>query len=69
MNLNVNSILIVGLGMIGSSIALSSKLKGIKVYGLDVKKSISERVKERRKKVPRGADTNQNYPKTKSKYE
>ena len=47
MNLNVNSILIVGLGMIGSSIALSSKLKGIKVYGLDVKKSISERALKR----------------------
>ena len=43
MNLNVNSLLIIGLGMIGSSIALSSKSKGIKVYGLDVKKSISDR--------------------------
>ena len=43
MNLNVNSLLIIGLGMIGSSIALSSKSKGIKVYGLDVKKSISDK--------------------------
>ena len=43
MNLNVNSILIIGLGMIGSSIALSSKSKGIKVYGIDLKKSISDK--------------------------
>ena len=43
MNLNVNSLLIIGLGMIGSSIALSSKLKGIKVYGIDLKKSISNK--------------------------
>ena len=43
MNLNVNSLLIIGLGMIGSSIALSSKSKGIKVYGIDLKKSISDK--------------------------
>lgn len=43
MNLNVNSLLIIGLGMIGSSIALSSKSKGIKVYGTDLKKSISDK--------------------------
>ena len=43
MNLNVNSLLIIGLGMIGSSIALSSKSKGIKVYGIDLKKSISNK--------------------------
>ena len=43
MNLNVNSLLIIGLGIIGSSIALSSKLKGIKVYGIDLKKSISNK--------------------------
>ncbi len=35
MNLNVDNILIIGLGMIGSSIALASKSKGIKVYGFD----------------------------------
>ena len=35
MNLNVEKILIIGLGMIGSSIALASKLKGIKVFGFD----------------------------------
>ena len=35
MNLNVEKILIIGLGMIGSSIALASKSKGIKVYGFD----------------------------------
>ena len=42
MNLNVNNILIIGLGMIGSSIALSSKAKGIKIYGFDQDKSIAE---------------------------
>ena len=35
MNLNVDNILLIGLGMIGSSIALASKSKGIKVYGFD----------------------------------
>ena len=35
MNLNVEKILIIGLGMIGSSIALASKSKGIKVFGFD----------------------------------
>ena len=35
MNLNVEKILIIGLGMIGSSIALASKSKGIEVYGFD----------------------------------
>ena len=47
MNSNVNNILIIGLGMIGSSIALSSKAKGIKVCGFDQDKSI---VKEAIKK-------------------
>ena len=42
MNSNVNNILIIGLGMIGSSIALSSKAKGIKIYGFDQDKSIAE---------------------------
>ncbi len=36
MSSNVNSILIIGLGMIGSSIALASKSKGITVYGFDI---------------------------------
>ena len=35
MNLNVEKILIIGLGMIGGSIAMASKLKGIKVVGFD----------------------------------
>ncbi len=35
MNLNVEKILIIGLGMIGGSIAMASKLKGIKVIGFD----------------------------------
>ena len=42
MNSNVNNILIIGLGMIGSSIALSSKAKGIKIYGFDQDKSIAK---------------------------
>jgi len=39
---NVNSILIIGLGMIGSSIALSSKYKGLKVSGFDLDSSIND---------------------------
>ena len=35
MSSNVEKILIIGLGMIGSSIALSSKSKGIEVFGFD----------------------------------
>jgi len=35
MNLNVEKILIIGVGMIGASIALASKSKGIKVVGFD----------------------------------
>ena len=37
MNLNVEKILIIGLGMIGSSIALASKSKGIKVIERKIK--------------------------------
>ena len=39
MNLNVERILIIGLGMIGASIALASRSKGIKVTGYDVDSS------------------------------
>ncbi|MAR94881.1 MAG: hypothetical protein CMD46_00720 [Gammaproteobacteria bacterium] len=39
MSSNVGKILIIGLGMIGSSIALASKSKGITVYGLDTNNS------------------------------
>ena len=39
---NVSSILIIGLGMIGSSIALSSKSKGLKVSGFDLDASIND---------------------------
>ena len=47
MSLNVDNILIIGLGMIGSSIALASKSKGINVTGFDLddetlKKAINE---------------------------
>ena len=49
MNFNVENILVVGLGMIGSSIAVAAKSKGIKVNGFDlnenvVKKAIDENV-------------------------
>ena len=49
MNFNVENILVVGLGMIGSSIAVSAKSKGIKVNGIDlnenvVKKAIEENI-------------------------
>ena len=36
MNLNVERILVIGLGMIGASIALASRSKGIKVTGYDI---------------------------------
>ena len=49
MNFNVENILVVGLGMIGSSIAVAAKSKGIKVNGTDldenvVKKAIDENI-------------------------
>ena len=49
MSLNVDNILIIGLGMIGSSIALASKSKGINVTGFDLddetlKKAINENI-------------------------
>ena len=42
MSLNANNILIIGLGMIGSSIALACKSKGINVKGFDLDKSVYE---------------------------
>ncbi len=49
MSFNVENILVVGLGMIGSSIAVAAKSKGIKVNGIDlnenvVKKAIDESI-------------------------
>ncbi len=49
MSFNVENILVVGLGMIGSSIAVAAKSKGIKVNGTDldenvVKKAIDEKI-------------------------
>jgi len=49
MSFNVENILVVGLGMIGSSIAVAAKSKGIKVNGIDlnenvVKKAIDEHI-------------------------
>ena len=47
MSSNVDKILIIGLGMIGSSIALASKSKGITVYGYDSdNSSISSAIKK-----------------------
>ena len=40
MNINASNILIVGLGMIGSSIALACKSKGIHVKAFDIDKSV-----------------------------
>ena len=42
---NVESILIIGLGMMGASLALASKSKGIKVYGHDLDSSAVESAK------------------------
>ena len=42
---NVESILIIGLGMMGASLALASKSKGIKVYGHDSDSSAVESAK------------------------
>ena len=36
MNTNIKEILVIGLGLIGSSIAKVSKEKGIKVHGFDI---------------------------------
>ncbi len=47
MNLNVEKILIIGLGMIGSSIALASKSKGIKVFGFDKSKNSIKEASEK----------------------
>ena len=49
MKIEVGSVLVIGLGMIGSSIALASKSKGIKVYGYDadissVKLALKEKI-------------------------
>jgi len=49
MNFNVENILVIGLGMIGSSIAVAAKSKGIRVNGVDlnenvVKKAIDENI-------------------------
>ena len=43
---NVESILIIGLGMIGASLALASKSKGIKVFGYDSNDSTVELAKK-----------------------
>ena len=47
MNLNVEKILIIGLGMIGSSIALASKSKGISVLGYDKSSKLLEKAIEK----------------------
>ena len=40
MNFNVENILVIGLGMIGSSISVAAKSKGIKVNGIDLNKNV-----------------------------
>ena len=63
MNFNVENILVVGLGMIGSSIAVAAKSKGIKVNGIDlnenvVKKAIEENIIDAGIKSLEEIDTN-----------
>ena len=63
MNFNVENILVVGLGMIGSSIAVAAKSKGIKVNGIDlnenvVKKAIEENIMDAGIKSLEEIDTN-----------
>ena len=48
-------------GLIQSQISEEIKLAILKRAALFEKKSVDERVKERRKKIPRSADSNQNY--------
>ena len=48
-------------GLIQSQIGDEIKLAILKRAALFEKKSVDERVKERRKKIPRSADSNQNY--------
>ena len=48
MNKNVEKILIIGLGMIGTSIALASKSKGIKVLGFDISNNTTEEALKRK---------------------
>ncbi len=43
MNFNVENILVIGLGMIGSSIAVAAKSKGIKVHGYDLNENVVKR--------------------------
>ena len=63
MNFNVENILVVGLGMIGSSIAVAAKSKGIKVNGIDlnenvVKKAIDESIIDASTKSLKEINTN-----------
>ena len=51
-------------GLVQSKIADEIKLAILKKAALFEKKEIAEKVKERRKKIPRGSDEKQNYPKT-----
>ena len=47
MNFNVENILVVGLGMIGSSIAVAAKSKGIKVNGIDLNENVVKKAIEK----------------------
>ena len=48
MNNNIKSILIIGLGLIGGSIAKASKEKGITVYGFDIDSNIVDKAFEKK---------------------
>ena len=47
MSFNVENILVVGLGMIGSSIAFAAKSKGIKVNGIDLNENVVKKAIEK----------------------
>ena len=55
MNFNVENILVVGLGMIGSSIAVAAKSKGIEVNGIDLNENVVKKAID--KKIIKPKDT------------
>ena len=48
MNNNIKSILIIGLGLIGGSIAKAAKEKGITVFGFDIDSNIVDKAFEKK---------------------
>ena len=52
MNTNVKEILVIGLGLIGSSVAKVSREKGIKVHGFDINEDSLKPVSYTHLKLP-----------------